>query len=64
MALGGAASLALNRFLATQLYEVRTTDPAVYGTISAMLLLVAIAAVAGPAARAMRIDPASALRHD
>jgi ABC-type antimicrobial peptide transport system permease subunit len=37
-------------------------DPAVYLVVSATLLLTAIAACAGPAWRASRLDPMTALR--
>jgi len=64
LAAGVAVSLAVNRFLASELYQVRSTDPSVYAVVVGALLLIAIAAIASPARRAMRIDPAAALGHE
>lgn len=62
--LGLALAVFLTQYLRTQVYLVSTTDPAVYGAVSALLLIVALLAVLLPARRAMRIDPAIALRHE
>jgi hypothetical protein len=62
--IGATVSLLLNRLLMAQVFEVRTTDAAFYGTIAAMLLVVALAAIACPALSAPRGDPAAVLRHD
>jgi putative ABC transport system permease protein len=64
LAAGIVASLFLTDFLHTQVYEVSTTDPVVYGVLSALLLLVAICAVLIPARRAMTVDPIVALRQE
>ena len=44
------------------LFEVSATDPAIYLAVAGLLGGVALAAGALPAARASRVDPASALR--
>jgi len=44
--------------------EVRPTDPSTFAIVAATLFLVAVAATVGPALRALRVDPAVALRHD
>jgi putative ABC transport system permease protein len=62
--LGLASAVFLTQYLRSQLYLVSTTDPAVYAVVSALLLAVALFAVLLPACRAMRIDPAIALRHE
>jgi putative ABC transport system permease protein len=64
LVIGIVISLALSRFLKGQLYEVSTTDPAIYLVICMLLLIIAGAAITAPARRAMHIDPAASLRHD
>jgi len=59
---GAAASLALGRVLASQLYAVAPTDAATLVSISLVLLATVVAACVIPAVRAARIDPALALR--
>jgi putative ABC transport system permease protein len=46
------------------LYEVRTTDPATFAAVVAVLLGAALVASWLPARRALRIDPVQALRYD
>ena len=44
--------------------EIRTGDPANLGTVAAILLGVVLLATVGPALRALRVDPITALRHE
>lgn len=59
---GVAAALASGRVLASLLFEVHASDPAVIAAVCVLLLVVAAAACALPARRASRTPPASVLR--
>jgi putative ABC transport system permease protein len=61
---GLAGAVALSRLLASELYEVRGSDPLVITGTSATVVLVAIAACLLPAWRAARVEPMGALRVD
>jgi predicted permease len=63
---GLAAALALTQVMARSslLYGVRAYDPWTMSLVTALLMLVALAATAVPAWRAMRIDPMAALRNE
>ena len=58
----GAAILA--RLVSSMLFGVSPADPVVFASVAAVTLLIALAATAIPAARAMRVDPILALRHE
>lgn len=62
LALGLVASVAVTRGLQSLLYGTRPLDPAVFGLVSLVLLLVSGAACVLPAWRASRLDPMQALR--
>jgi putative ABC transport system permease protein len=64
VAAGLAGALALSRFLASLLFEVRPTDPVTFALVSAVLLAVALAASYLPARQAMKVDPLEALRYE
>lgn len=61
---GLAASLALSRAVSSLLYGVSATDPLTFGSISGLIVLVALAASYLPARRATKVDPLVVLRSE
>lgn len=59
---GTAGALGLTQLISASLFGVTAADPATYIAVSALLVIVALAACYIPARRAMRVDPVSALR--
>lgn len=64
LATGLAGAFATTKLLATFLFGVTSTDPATFVGIPLLLTLVALAATYLPARRAMRVEPAVALRSE
>ena len=64
VAIGLGTSFALTRFIRSLLFGISPTDPLTFTTVAIFLTIVAIAACAIPARRAMTVDPMIALRHD
>ncbi len=62
--LGLAGAYGLTRFLASQLFSVKPTDPATFVLVTAALAGTAFVATLVPALRATRVDPVVALRDD
>ncbi|HKE86945.1 MAG TPA: ABC transporter permease [Vicinamibacterales bacterium] len=62
--LGLIGAALLSRSMTTLLFNVRPTDPAVYGVVAVLLIGVALLASYLPARRASRIDPLVALRDE
>jgi putative ABC transport system permease protein len=62
--IGLAGAWGVSRVLATQLFGVSPTDPAAFAGAATVVGLVALAASYGPARRAARIDPMTALRRE
>ena len=60
--LGG--SLALTRFIESQLWGITANDPVTFVSVSLLLLLVALMATYIPARRASLVDPMVALRYE
>jgi len=60
--IGAGVALVLTRLVANQLYEVSPHDPVAFGWASLVMTVVALLACVFPAWRAVRIDPAHALR--
>jgi putative ABC transport system permease protein len=64
VAVGLGTSFALTRFIRSLLFGISPTDPLTFSTVAISLTIVAIAACAIPARRAMTVDPMIELRHD
>jgi putative ABC transport system permease protein len=64
LAIGVGVALGTGRFLTSQLFEVKPTDPETYAVVALVLLATGLLACCIPALRAMRVDPLVALRTD
>ena len=62
IAVGAAIALYAGRFVAPLLFNVKPTDPLVFGGVITILLLTATLAALMPALRASKVDPNVALR--
>lgn len=64
LAIGVSAALAGSRLIESFLFETKPNDPRAVALAAAILLASALAAGYGPARRASRVDPLTALRHE
>ncbi len=64
LVLGVAGAASLQKAVASEIYGVQPLDPLVLASVMALLAMVALAACAVPARRAMRVDPIVALRYE
>jgi len=62
--LGIVGAVSMQKAIASEIYGVRPLDPLVLASVMALLAVVALAACAVPARRAMRVDPIVALRSE
>ncbi len=62
--IGVVSAAALSRLLANVLFGVSTHDPAVFASVTVLLLVIGLIGVLLPAHRAARVDPIIALRAD
>ena len=61
---GLVGAAALSTLLSSMLFGIDRYDPTTYALIAGALALIALLAALPPAIRAMRTDPATALRHE
>jgi len=62
--IGLALAFALTRFMQSQLFGIRADDPPTFAGVTLILALSSAAAAWLPTARAVRVDPVVALRHE
>ena len=64
LTIGLAAALGVGRVLQSFLVQTSTHDPITLFSIVVLRIVVAVAACVGPARRATRLDPLTAIRHE
>jgi ABC-type antimicrobial peptide transport system permease subunit len=64
LVLGGAAAFALAHYVESLLYQVKPSDPWVYGSVGLALCTAGSIACYFPARRAMKVNPVTALRYE
>jgi putative ABC transport system permease protein len=64
LAIGIGAALGPGRLIASQLFEVKPTDPVTYAAVAITLLATGLLSCVIPAFRATRVDPLVALRNE
>ena len=64
LAVGVASALALTQLVESQLWGITATDPVTFVGVSMLLAVMAAIAAASAAQRALKVDPARALRND
>ena len=64
LVLGMIGAASLQKAVSSEIYGLRPLDPLVLASVMALLAIVALAACAVPARRAMRVDPMVALRYE
>jgi len=62
--IGLGLAFALTRFMQSQLFGIRADDPPTFAVVTLILALSSAAAAWLPTARAVRVDPVVALRHE
>jgi putative ABC transport system permease protein len=62
--LGILGSMAAAKYVSSELYGIKSSDPITFGLVLGGLAVIALAACYIPAVRATRVDPLVALRHE
>jgi len=62
--IGLAVAAGVTRVMSSLLFGVEATDPAIFGSVAVIFLLVTLLASYLPARRATRVDPLVALRDE
>jgi putative ABC transport system permease protein len=63
-AIGLALASAASQLLVVFLFGIQPLDPVIFGSATALFIAIALLACYGPARRATRIDPLTALRYE
>ncbi len=64
LVVGSLLAMALARVVSASLVEVSPRDPAIYAAAAVFTILITLCAAAGPALRAVQVDPMVALRYE
>lgn len=64
VAVGVPGALLLTRLISNLLYGVGPTDPLTFVSVASLLIVTSVLASLVPAAKAARVDPLHALRHE
>jgi putative ABC transport system permease protein len=64
LAAGIAGAATLTRFISSELWEVKSNDPATLAGVCVLLMAIAILACLIPTRRAVEVDPTTALRYE
>jgi putative ABC transport system permease protein len=64
LAVGLAGAMALTRFISSEIWEVKATDPMTFAGLTLLLMAIALIACLVPTRRAVRIDPTTALHYE
>jgi putative ABC transport system permease protein len=64
VAIGIAGAMALTRYISSEIWEVKASDPQTYAGVTVLLICIALIACLAPTRRAVRVDPNDALRYE
>ena len=64
VAISIAGAMALTRYISSEIWEVKASDPQTYAGVTVLLICIALIACLAPTRRAVRVDPNDALRYE